>query len=74
MDIKTDTPLVKKAREGVMEFLLVRGLHMSALNLRFECLKLLLRDCYLMSFNSQRHNVHESTVHADQPSSRLPHL
>ena len=23
MDIKTDTPLVKKAREGVMEFLLV---------------------------------------------------
>jgi NADH dehydrogenase (ubiquinone) Fe-S protein 1 len=26
MKIKTDTPLVKKAREGVMEFLLVRGL------------------------------------------------
>lgn len=25
MDIKTDTPLVKKAREGVMEFLLVIG-------------------------------------------------
>ena len=25
MKIKTDTPLVKKAREGVMEFLLVRG-------------------------------------------------
>lgn len=24
MKIKTDTPLVKKAREGVMEFLLVR--------------------------------------------------
>ena len=24
MNIKTDTPLVKKAREGVMEFLLVR--------------------------------------------------
>ena len=24
MVIKTDTPLVKKAREGVMEFLLVR--------------------------------------------------
>lgn len=25
MKIKTDTPLVKKAREGVMEFLLVGG-------------------------------------------------
>ncbi len=25
MRIKTDTPVVKKAREGVMEFLLVRG-------------------------------------------------
>jgi len=25
MKIKTDTPLVKKAREGVMEFLLVSG-------------------------------------------------
>ena len=25
MNIKTDTPLVKKAREGVMEFLLVRS-------------------------------------------------
>jgi hypothetical protein len=25
MKIKTDTPMVKKAREGVMEFLLVRG-------------------------------------------------
>ena len=25
MNIKTDTALVKKAREGVMEFLLVRG-------------------------------------------------
>jgi hypothetical protein len=24
MKIKTDTPMVKKAREGVMEFLLVR--------------------------------------------------
>ena len=27
MNIKTDTPLVKKAREGVMEFLLVRSPH-----------------------------------------------
>ena len=27
MNIKTDTPLVKKAREGVMEFLLVSGSH-----------------------------------------------
>lgn len=26
MKIKTDTPVVKKAREGVMEFLLVRAL------------------------------------------------
>jgi hypothetical protein len=26
MNIKTDTPLVKKAREGVMEFLLVSAL------------------------------------------------
>ena len=26
MKIKTDTPVVKKAREGVMEFLLVRDL------------------------------------------------
>ena len=25
MNIKTDTPLVKKAREGVMEFMLVRA-------------------------------------------------
>ena len=32
MDIKTDTPLVKKAREGVMEFLLVLQ---SCLLLRF---------------------------------------
>lgn len=27
MKIKTDTPVVKKAREGVMEFLLVRIMH-----------------------------------------------
>ena len=42
MDIKTDTPLVKKAREGVMEFLLVCALNRDTMHL---CLSAVSASC-----------------------------
>lgn len=82
MDIKTDTPLVKKAREGVMEFLLVKFHHrIHMMHLCFTCCALE-RDA--QDVHHIAHMVRGETymdvcqvntvLCADQPSSGLSNL
>ena len=73
MDIKTDTPLVKKAREGVMEFLLVCCLSpaYAAANVHFVLLCIVLkRKSRAVAWSA----FHGWAVIADQSPTGLPHL